>query len=183
MVYSTCSVTVEEDEAVINYALNHRYVKIVDSGVAIGTPGVTAYKKYRFPPSMKLARRIFPHGHNMDGFCFCKLKKYAKGHKKTVAEGEKEVKPAKETIPKTVVENSEKKKSKKEKKKNKKKAKNDHKILSTKTIENEEVPNDDYVEEINDDYDNEEIKDDYDDIVNSEENDKNRSEERRVGKE
>eukprot|EP00826_Nyctotherus_ovalis_P028255 TRINITY_DN2233_c0_g1_i22.p1 TRINITY_DN2233_c0_g1~~TRINITY_DN2233_c0_g1_i22.p1 ORF type:complete len:299 (-),score=99.88 TRINITY_DN2233_c0_g1_i22:45-941(-) len=81
IVYSTCSVTVEENEAVINYALNHRYVKIVETGVQVGVSGVIAYKKYRFPASMKLARRVYPHVHNMDGFFFCKLKKFANGVK------------------------------------------------------------------------------------------------------
>ncbi len=82
LVYSTCSISVEENEAVIDYVLRHRYVKIVDSGLPVGVPGVTAYKKYRFPQTMKMARRIYPHVHNMDGFFVCKLRKFANGAKK-----------------------------------------------------------------------------------------------------
>ena len=82
LVYSTCSITVEENEAVIEYALRHRYVKIVESGLPVGVPGVTAYKKYRFTQAMKMARRIYPHVHNMDGFFVCKLRKFANGAKK-----------------------------------------------------------------------------------------------------
>ena len=76
VVYSTCSVTVEENEAVVQYALKKRNVKIVkiDLKDGVGDEGYVNYRQFRFHPSMKLARRFLPHVHNMDGFFVCKLK-------------------------------------------------------------------------------------------------------------
>ena len=81
LVYSTCSISVEENEMVVQYALNHRYMKIVETGVEIGENGMTGFKGKPFDSSMKLCRRIYPHTHNMDGFFFAKLKKIANGVK------------------------------------------------------------------------------------------------------
>lgn len=59
IVYSTCSVAVEEDEAVIDYALRKRpNVKLVDTGLAIGKEAFTSYRGKKFHPSVKLARRV-----------------------------------------------------------------------------------------------------------------------------
>ena len=72
----------EENEAVINYALKHRHVSIVPIvGLDIGEEGFSKYKTFRFHPSLKLARRFYPHLHNMDGFFVCKLQKKADGVK------------------------------------------------------------------------------------------------------
>jgi len=77
IVYSTCSVTVEENEAVVQYALRKRpNVKIVDTGLGdFGSPGFKSYMGKQFDPKMTLARRYFPHRENVDGFFVCKLKK------------------------------------------------------------------------------------------------------------
>ena len=76
VVYSTCSVSVEENEAVVQYALKKRNVKIckIDLQDGVGDEGYVNYRQFRFHPSMKLARRFLPHVHNMDGFFVCKLK-------------------------------------------------------------------------------------------------------------
>lgn len=81
IVYSTCSISVEENEAVVDFALKNRYVKLVETGVEIGTEGLAKYKEHRFHPSLKLTKRIYPHTHNMDGFFFAKFKKFAHGVK------------------------------------------------------------------------------------------------------
>lgn len=82
VVYSTCSISVEENEGVIEYALKNRYVKLVEMGLEVGAPGLTKYMDKRFHPSMSLCRRIYPHTHNMDGFFVAKFKKFANGEKK-----------------------------------------------------------------------------------------------------
>ena len=77
--YSTCSISVKENESVIEFALKNRFVKLVETGLDVGVPGLTKYHEKRFCPQMNLCKRIYPHVHNMDGFFVAKLIKLANG--------------------------------------------------------------------------------------------------------
>ncbi|KAH7157053.1 NOL1/NOP2/sun family-domain-containing protein [Dactylonectria macrodidyma] len=77
IVYSTCSVTVEENESVVQYALSRRpNVRLVDSGLAFGKEGFTSFMGKNFDPSVRLTRRYYPHTYNVDGFFVAKFQKF-----------------------------------------------------------------------------------------------------------
>src|SRR5271156_5701597 len=89
VVYSTCSVTVEENEGVVQYALQKRpNVRIVDTGLgSFGSEGFKSYMGKKFDARMNLTRRYFPHRENVDGFFVCKLKKMGPTPAKVTAAG------------------------------------------------------------------------------------------------
>ena len=78
IVYSTCSVTVEENEQVVQYALSKRpNVKLVETGLPFGVDGFVSYAGKQFDPKMKMTKRYYPHAYNVDGFFVSKFKKVA----------------------------------------------------------------------------------------------------------
>ena len=78
IVYSTCSVTVEENEQVVQYALARRpNVKLVETGLTFGVDGFVSYMGKQFDPKMKMTKRYYPHAYNVDGFFVSKFKKVA----------------------------------------------------------------------------------------------------------
>lgn len=63
---STCSVTVEENEQVVNYVLSKRpNVKLVSTDLPFGKEGFTSYGGKHFDSSLSLTRRYYPHTYNV----------------------------------------------------------------------------------------------------------------------
>jgi 25S rRNA (cytosine2870-C5)-methyltransferase len=78
IVYATCSVTIDENEAVVAYALRkRRNVRIEPAGLAFGDEGYVRFRGKNFGPEMKLCRRYWGHKHNLDGFFVCRLRKFS----------------------------------------------------------------------------------------------------------
>ncbi|KAL8689066.1 MAG: hypothetical protein Q9218_005174 [Villophora microphyllina] len=76
VVYSTCSVTVEENEQVVQYALSRRpNVKLVETGLTFGVEGFRKFRGKTFDDKMRWTRRYYPHKYNVDGFFVAKMRK------------------------------------------------------------------------------------------------------------
>jgi len=101
----------EENEWVVEYALQNRYVKLVETGLEVGEPGFTNFRDKRFHQSMKMCKRIYPHVHNMDGFFVAKLRKFANGVKsvEAISNAEEEAKLKAEAKKRKQKENQKKK--------------------------------------------------------------------------
>lgn len=57
--YSTCSVTVDENESVVDYALRKRpHCRLVPTGLEFGVEGFKAFEGKQFHPSLNLTRRV-----------------------------------------------------------------------------------------------------------------------------
>ena len=76
LVYSTCSIGVEENEYVIDRLL-HRFTDLKPMKQFIpGEDGMVNYHGVSFDARLRNCKRLYPHKHGTEGFFICKLRKY-----------------------------------------------------------------------------------------------------------
>lgn len=74
VVYSTCTFAPEENEAVLDRALDREDCWLVNFACALDSrPGITEWEGERFDPSVRRAKRIYPHLNDTGGFFCAKL--------------------------------------------------------------------------------------------------------------
>ena len=76
IVYSTCTLTLEENELVINKVLEKYPVELVEINLPVkSVEGFTKYKTSKLNPNLSKTRRIIPWEINSEGFFVAKLRK------------------------------------------------------------------------------------------------------------
>jgi len=75
MVYSTCSFAPEENEEIIDFALQQCPLRIISTNLPFGDSGLTSFFGHEVDASLRLARRFYPYKHGMEGFFICKMEK------------------------------------------------------------------------------------------------------------
>lgn len=74
VVYSTCTFAPEENEAVLDSVLETETCRIVDFDLALDhDPGTTEWRGEAFDPSVREAKRVYPHHNDTGGFFCAKL--------------------------------------------------------------------------------------------------------------
>ncbi|AWR97223.1 NOL1/NOP2/sun family putative RNA methylase [Acidianus sulfidivorans JP7] len=75
LVYSTCSIAPEEDEAVVNFAIENLGMKTIKITGFPGDEGITEFRGIKFSNEIKNCLRLYPHKHSTEGFFICLLEK------------------------------------------------------------------------------------------------------------
>ncbi len=77
LTYSTCTLTVEENEAIVDFALNEFPVEVEPIAVegVPARPGLTRFKEMRFHPHLQKTIRIYPIDSLTEGFYIARLRK------------------------------------------------------------------------------------------------------------
>ncbi len=74
VVYSTCTFAPEENEAVLDHVLERENCDLVDFDLPLAhREGVTEWQGSEFDPSIRSAKRIYPHFNDTGGFFCAKL--------------------------------------------------------------------------------------------------------------
>jgi len=74
VVYSTCTFAPEENEAIVQHALENHDCRLLGYELPLEhRPGVTEWDGERFDDSMRRAKRIYPHHNDTGGFFCAKL--------------------------------------------------------------------------------------------------------------
>jgi len=74
IVYSTCAISPEENEEVVEYALS-KGMKLLDTGIKEGLPGLTFFFGKEHNKELVKCKRFYPHIHDTQGFFIAKLVK------------------------------------------------------------------------------------------------------------
>lgn len=76
IVYSTCTLSLEENELVLNKILNKYPVEIVEIKLpVVSHSAFTTFENQKLNPQIEKAKRIIPWQINSEGFFICKIKK------------------------------------------------------------------------------------------------------------
>ncbi|BCU67353.1 RNA methyltransferase [Sulfolobales archaeon HS-7] len=78
LVYSTCSIGVEENEAVIEYAISKYNYKILNFTTFPSSKGIVEYGDVKFSDEIEKCMRFYPHKQGTEGFFICVLEKEEK---------------------------------------------------------------------------------------------------------
>jgi len=74
LVYSTCTYAPEENEAVVGPFLEDTGARVLPLELDVpGAPGVTRWEGREFPEEVRLARRLYPHRFDSEGFFVVRL--------------------------------------------------------------------------------------------------------------
>jgi tRNA (cytosine40_48-C5)-methyltransferase len=76
LVYSTCSLEPEENEQVIDWAIKNFDVKLIDSELTVGSPGVTNVFGQKLDSTLSKTRRFWPSHTKTEGFFVACLKRF-----------------------------------------------------------------------------------------------------------
>ncbi|BCU70564.1 NOL1/NOP2/sun family putative RNA methylase [Stygiolobus caldivivus] len=75
LVYSTCSIAPEEDEAVVNFAIEELGMEVEKIEGYPADDGIEEFMQVKFNPEVKKCIRFYPHKSYTEGFFVCKLRK------------------------------------------------------------------------------------------------------------
>lgn len=76
MVYSTCSLEPDENEAMIDFLLEKTDAKLEEIELNLNhSPAVAEFEGKKFNPEVKKCLRLWPQDNNTEGFFVCKIKK------------------------------------------------------------------------------------------------------------
>ncbi len=76
IVYSTCTLTVEENEMVLDTVMKKYPIEVVDINLPFNAEdGIISYNEFSLNPGLKKARRILPWQSGSEGFFIIKLRK------------------------------------------------------------------------------------------------------------
>lgn len=75
LVYSTCSIAPEEDEVVVNFAIEELGMKTDKIEGYPANPGLEEFMNVKFSSEVKNCIRFYPHKSHTEGFFVCRLRK------------------------------------------------------------------------------------------------------------